>query len=495
MILFEIEHHKRYGVSVYGESREPSFAQAASLYHPDMVERSLKHDGSGVAPGIKDPDGKWDVRPHASRIVEVRPETLSSWHAVLENSEVPVGQTRMVYAVNKPTADVLDKLARAPRIGSLGLQFSRGWDESIDRRKGFFDAEWGVPESWDQVILQGPHLHVATPLYKNPNPTMLHNQDWTQTDFEALAPDAIPATAYKPRGDRARYDAAYTHWETAGGSRSAREFYRVAWRNMAANTGERTLMAAIIPPGSAHVHTVYDYGGPDMSAMDLIRVAASLGSIISDFGVRAAPKSSISWSTAGRLPLPTSLTAEIALRTLRLNCVTSVYSELWEECFDSRFLDDHWTGGYARSERPALGDVTPAWTARTPLRIAADRRQALVEIDALLAVTVGLTADELCTIYRTQFPVLYEYDRGLGSNPLIYDARGRLVPNAVLGVWRKGGRNAGRFGAGGLTATSPADGRTVEFSLPFTTLDRERDLRDAYTVFAARVDSRRVNSA
>src|SRR5699024_8239541 len=101
---------------------------------------------------------------------------------------------------------------------------------------------------------------------------------------------------------------------------SARAFYRVAWRNMAGNTNERTLIPAIVPPGSAHIHTVYSFGAPHRPDSDLALVGGVLASLLSDFGVRSAPKSSISWDTANRLALPPHGPARraIVLRSLRL---------------------------------------------------------------------------------------------------------------------------------------------------------------------------------
>ena len=92
-------------------------------------------------------------------------------------------------------------------------------------------------------FLQGPHLHVANPAFKSPNSTMKHNQDWSPIDLETLAPDALPVTAYKPAGSREEYDSRYGDWKTG----PVRDHYRVAWRAMAANSGERTLIPAIIP--------------------------------------------------------------------------------------------------------------------------------------------------------------------------------------------------------------------------------------------------------
>ncbi len=92
-----------------------------------------------------------------------------------------------------------------------------------------------------------------------------------------------------------------------------------------------------------------------------------------------------------------------------------------------------------------------------------------------MALSLGLTADDLCTIYRTQFAVLYGYDR----NAYHYDAHGRLVPNSVLTIWRKKGD---RVTEEERTATNPS-GNTYTYELPFVTLDREADMRQAYAHF------------
>ena len=471
--LFDIQNQKRYGVNIYSNQQDVNFLHASCLYHPDTVLRSLAHDGSGEEPGFRDPHtNAWDLRPHAARIESVSESTLKTWQMVTEADDWL--STPMLTTVNSAASRTLATLATQQRIGSISPRFSAGWHETSDFERGRFNKKWG-PSSWDSAILQGSHLYVSTPLYKQPNRTMANQRDWTVTDLEELPACAQPVTQYKPAGDRATYDRLYTHWDNS----PARNHYRIAWRRMAPLTGERTLASAIIPPGPAHIDGIFSAASKTPS--DIPLVAATLSTLLSDLLIRAGANTNIRERAISRLALPSStspLAKQITLRALRLNCLTDAYADLWAECWDESFLADS-PILECYDERP----IGPEWTVDTPLRRAEDRHNAQAEIDVMVAMMLRVPIEDLCTIYRTQFAVLYDYDHGRGQGAYVYDANGRQLPTPVRQAWEKRKRPTSNedMPLSERTHTHPGSGVSYIYDLPFHIRDRESDFRRIHT--------------
>lgn len=465
-LFTEIQHTRPFAVHIYGAESIVCFRQAASLYHPDTVTRSLNHDGSGSAPGVKDLEGHWDLRPHSERIVEVSDSQLLTWATLIDEPGTPPGEARMLYPVNRSSADVLDKLAVAPRLGAIEFKWTPGWHEPGDRKRGFYESNVGVPKRWDDVILQGPHLSVATPLAQEPDAESGREHLYRPLDLDTLGEDFIPRTNYFPAKPRVEYTAAYPKWSGEPSS----TYFRLAWRAMADSAMSRTLYSAVLPPGPSHVLGLFSLTTREWA--DIVCAAAFTSSLAADFMVKVTGVANIKIGVLSRIPHLRGHTLEphLFLRTARLNCLVRSYAPLWEELYDKAWQQDSWVPhvGVDYGDRTALGAIDKKWEWATPLRRAADRRQALVEIDAIVAIMLGITAEELLTIYRTQFPVLQKYERDA-----LYDANGRQLPGKLASEYRKKG------------ALKPEDLTVdgVTYMGPFVGVDRECDMELAHKHF------------
>ena len=101
-----------------------------------------------------------------------------------------------------------------------------------------------------------------------------------------------------------------------------------------------------------------------------------------------------------------------------------------------------------------------------------------------MALSLGVTADELCMIYRTQFPVMRKYDQ---QN--LFDANGRLVPKEIVKAEEKAASGSkgtpGSLSEAERTWTHPQSGVEYVFEYPFKPMDREAELRKAYARYEA----------
>jgi hypothetical protein len=216
---------------------------------------------------------------------------------------------------------------------------------------------------------------------------------------------------------------------------------------------------------------------------DLVLFNAMASSIVIDFFIKSTGMGHVNRTLTEQLPMsaPPALAPAIRARALRLNCLTTHYADLWSEVFTPAMKRD----GFAKQD-PRLGSwkcLTKTWSRDSALRTPFERRQALVELDALVALALGLTIEQLLLIYRVQFPVLQQYERDTW-----YDARGKIIFTA----------NKGLSGVG-LTRKQFDDLRDAPpntklppwakdgggpFIPPFDRCDRETDMAQAFEHFA-----------
>lgn len=503
LILFPIGHRVKYSLNTYGPERQPSFFHLANLFHPKTVDACFAHDGNGAVGGIKTSDNQWDMAGHRQRLIPIGEKALGLFAQLYDEHGTPAREARLPALHSQQLQSVLEKFVSAPkRLGDLEGDYfpTVMWDETRGIKKyGTIRRDTSFPDEPSELVLSGPHFSVGLPLYKTPRSVCTEKGHYDCLDLTVLPDDYLPRTNYRPDVAAAEYRAR-TPRVPWGEQQPVTEFVRVACRRQLSQSGERTLVPMLAAKGVAHVHPVVSL--TFRSHHQAVGFAGLLSSIPADFLIKTTGKGDLYVSTLRRFPLlkNSSLLTPISARTLTLNCLTTHYADLWSDCWDEAFRQQHWAKQDHRLPNEFFTNLSPTWQRNCALRSDYARRQALVEIDVLVAQALKLTLDELITIYRVQFPVMQQYERDTW-----YDQNGRIVFTASKGLTgvgfpRKGtGRGANKTAgwediqhetSGTFTRTilddtlpgGPVE-RTITYEAPWTRCDRVKDYRIAWEFF------------
>ncbi|MEF9914439.1 class I SAM-dependent DNA methyltransferase [Streptomyces sp. P5-A9] len=477
----DIHANTEFSINIYGNTSPISFTHISWLFDPATLSASFEHDGIGPLPGIKC-DGKWEKRPHKARLVTVDPERLREWNRLSGADGSPHSASPLLYPVTTQEQGAISALSSVPeRLASRPHMLSQGYNETTDKKAG--NIRWSTSEVTDlaELILQGPHLGTASPVHKQPNNPCKTNRDWSKFNLGELPANIIPRTNYIRACTIDQYIEAQDVW----GGHPYTEYLRLAWRKMIPFDTERSFFAALIPPGPATIDAVYSMALADNRSTAL--TAGFWAALPLDYVLRITGKANLHAADVAGFPAPAlthPLSSPLLLRTLRLNFLTNAYAPFWEELYDPTWPGyEDWATPTWPNLSPLASALTPTWQYGTPLRTEYERRAALVELDALVSVWLGITADQLVAIYKSRYPVLSDYE-----SEMYFDALGRKLA-----------RNHNTYGHGQTkqdyldlldhlaspaTIPPPAD-----YTAPFYKADRETEMRAAHAHFQARLDA------
>lgn len=489
-LFAEVHHCTVYSLNVYNNTPSEQFQSISNLFAVETINECFDDSITGNIPGIKDDDGSWNVHGHPGRVVHVGQQELSLFAKLFDGSE-NWKQARLPVLHAQALIDVLFDFANQPfSISNMGNKVfsSQLWDETNAQKAGIIRRNIHFPETAIDTIYSGVHMGVANPLFKTSRSICIVNSDYDSIDLMKVGETYHGRCNYSPDCELSTYDekAPNTPWDI-----SCYKEYRLAARKMLNLSGERTLIAACITPNTGHTNGIISFNFAEMN--DLILSAGLFASIPFDFFVKAMGKSNLYTDNAGKLPIVHSdKQNQIILRAMLLNCLTKPYAPLWNECWSDGFKQEAWSKQDSRLRPERFTALTENWTWDTPLRTDYERRQALVEIDVLTAMALGMTLEQLKTIYRIQFPVLQQYEADTW-----YDANGRIVfttNRSLTNVgftrpeWENGikGAPAGQVFTRTITDDTQPGGpveRTIEYVAPFDRCDREQDYETAWRFF------------
>lgn len=508
--LFPIAHRRKYSANIYtGLKDEISFDSISNLFHPKTVDDCYMHNGQGICEGIKGKNGKWNLAGHKNRIVHYNAKYIKLLSDTFEDGRYP-DCAKLVSVHNNEMLGILDKISNySMKVTSVKYFITECLHETGAPTAGLIKdvrSHTCYPRLDNcEMIYNAPQFYVSNPIYQTPKEVSLKKGDFNIVDLEKISDDYIQRTKYLPLVENYRSLSAFNAFvigQDENGSDvydSLLDHYKVGFRKMVNLSGERSLICAVLPRRTAHINGVISIEERDRNYT--VDMAALCSSIVMDFYWKTIATQNITESRLATFPFGIKKKFKSAMysRTLMLNCLNKYYDDLWSGCWCESFRTDSWSLEDARLK--PFSELTPSWNHDTPLRNHFERRQALVEIDVLAAMSFGLSLEDLEFIYDIQFPVLRQ-----NEDDTWYDQKGNVVYSVSLckkgvgvdrATWNtiRGEQLSDNIYQGATSSyihTVPVEkselygGEQVTYYAPYTRCDRIADYQRAWTFFEER---------
>lgn len=492
-LLFPIGHRKKYSLNIYCNLETDKFITMANVFDVTTIDESYEQKDVDRFDGIKDENGNWNVIGSSNRLINISKSELKLFSKLYDEDEVknydearlPAIHLKQLISVLKRFADIEEKFGNFKGTKVSSQMF----DETNAVNSGLIKRETRFPDNTTELIISGPHISNANPLFKTPRKICTEKSHYDVIDSEAVRNCYLPRSNYVTAVSMEKYLNQITKIDD---NRTYIDVYRLAFRKMLNIEGERTLMSAIIPPKVAHIHGIYSLYIREKNKFLLFSALCS--SLVYDFFIKVTGKSNFLDNLANNLPIfDTKYEKLLNMRILRLNCLTKYYKELWEENWSSDFIYDNWAKFDLRLDNNKLKKEAVLWQQEVAFRTSYERRQAMLEIDVLTAMSIGMTLEELKAIFNIQFPVLKSYEKDTW-----YDVNGRIIftnNKGLIGVGidRKRWNEVKDMKEGTVTKTYMDDTmpggpveRTIVYKAPFDRCDREKDYEEVWKNFEER---------
>ena len=483
-----VDHHTSFSLNIYENPSVsgslPHFDSIWNLYDPKTIDECYASDATGTIPGVKNELGEWNTQGHKSRVISISKGELLMFSKLVGDSQKDGWkQTPMVGIHAAELLHALEQMADIPRslrTYANEITYSPMWNETNSRKDGTIKDDIHFPTSAKALIYSSPFIGVANPLLQSTRRNYRVNSDYDPIDLTDIPEDYMPRVKYSQACTDAEYESRVQKMvelnQENGAASRFDAVYRLCNREYVGLGSERTLQASCVHP----------------ERYALLALMSGLEAALPyDFFVRSAGKPHINRSVLESLPVPENILApEIRLRGLLLNCLTKPYANLWQSCWDESYTSMSWAKDDLRLTADAFTSLTDEWNWHTPLRTDYERRQALVELDVLASMALGITLDELIDIYRLTFTVLSGYE-----DDTWYDANGRIVFSKKnygdLTFKRPDFEKIKNAPAGKVFTRTITDDtqpggsreRTIEYVAPFDKCDRVEDYKTAWKFF------------